>query len=285
MSATQYFNDQITNDKQISINGSGITLTKNLLTTPVTAHLTQNGIQVGLTSSSWENLSLLDEVLASVEYPPNPQTLKLNNTLMLNNGTDTTNVLDNTGILIDSPFIDFSKTEMNSYRTLITDYTTDNRLELNKNPLGMTLTDSQNNITTLYGNSKIEGNGMKEFELNNGNYFFKQFQPTSWNPVYLTNGQKIEPYHTFVCVETGSAPVLYPSSVYLDSNGNEGWSCFISNFYGDVITINNEDGIRMYSSATGETGGSIQLKKWATARFTLVKLPNLGDYAWAVSQF
>jgi hypothetical protein len=83
------YND-ISGDKSISVSANAISFTKNKLTTPVTTYLNQNGIQVDANSSSWQNLSLLDDVLASCEMPPNPTTLKLNNTLLLDSGNSTT---------------------------------------------------------------------------------------------------------------------------------------------------------------------------------------------------
>jgi hypothetical protein len=320
MNATQYFKDQTTNNKEITINGTGISLTKNLLTTPVTAYLTQEGVQVGVNSSTWQNLSLLDDVLASVEYPPNPQTLKLNNTLLLDSNLGSTNKLDIGGMVITDASLAPTTNLTVEVNGVYCDYPTINR-QANYTNTGLYIGDTSNasqlnadcnqlvildnagvmksqltadalamidnnaGTITQYGNSSILSNGIKQFELINSNNFFKQYQPTSWFPEYYNNGQKIEPYSTFICVENGNAPEFYNYGVYLDSNGNEGWSCFISNFYDADITIYNPDGIKMYSSTSGASGGSIALKKWATARFTLVKLPSFGDYTWAVSQF
>jgi hypothetical protein len=88
------YND-LNGDKSISFSANAISFTKDKLSSPVTTFLNQNGIQLGANSSSWQNLSLLDDVLASCEMPPNPTTLKLNNSILLDNGSSDISTLSN----------------------------------------------------------------------------------------------------------------------------------------------------------------------------------------------
>lgn len=75
-----------------------------------------------------------------------------------------------------------------------------------------------------------------------------------------------------------------PYTDYMDENGNPGWSTILSNQAGSDITVNAD--IDFYSHGAGYSGTSMNLKKWASARFTLV--PNSftsSGYAWAVSMY
>lgn len=75
-----------------------------------------------------------------------------------------------------------------------------------------------------------------------------------------------------------------PYTNYLDENGNAGWSTILSNQDSSDITVNAD--IDFYSHAVGYTGTTMNLKKFATARFTLVPNSSTSSgYAWAVSMY
>lgn len=70
---------------------------------------------------------------------------------------------------------------------------------------------------------------------------------------------------------------------YLDDLGRAGYTVILSNYSGGDIVVNQIDNTSFYGHNFGE-GTHFFLKKWATARVTLVELPS-GSYRWAVSQF
>jgi hypothetical protein len=75
---------------------------------------------------------------------------------------------------------------------------------------------------------------------------------------------------------------------YLDPSGNGGWSIIISEGSGQDATITNPDGIWYYGfGIPGYTQQSnFQLKKWSTARITLVPSSVFAPgFAWAVSMY
>jgi hypothetical protein len=65
---------------------SSIVLGNNINTTPVFTTISPTAITQGANSISLQNLTLLPQVLASVELPPNATTLKINDTLLVDAG-------------------------------------------------------------------------------------------------------------------------------------------------------------------------------------------------------
>ena len=101
-----YDNDDPTlanNSIEIDRDNSQIILGKNLTTTPQYIYISPNSISNGSASTSFTQISNLSNALASVELPPNPNTLQLNNTLLLTDGTSTYNTLNNTSITLTDP--------------------------------------------------------------------------------------------------------------------------------------------------------------------------------------
>lgn len=73
---------------------------------------------------------------------------------------------------------------------------------------------------------------------------------------------------------------------YLDKDGFAGWSILLSNQSGGDIHINNPDGLWFYAHAFGESQSYFYLRKWATARVTLVpSVTYEPGFAWAVSMY
>jgi hypothetical protein len=301
----QYFVDQNTNDKQIEITGTHIALTKDLLSSsPITALLSQNGIQVGSNISTWQNLSLLDDVLASVEYPPNQETLKLNNTLVLDDGSGPTTTANNTQITLDNNLNNISTltsdnlmlrdsgysivNELHNNKIQIVDNNSNMQIELNNdsNVTAEPIIRFQNTLgsNNLIKYSGIYANSNNCFNLDNSTKFLKQNNPFSFNYYRLNDGDYIEKYYPFVYCFNISAIKLYSPSEYLDDNGNAGWSCLISNHSGNDFQIDTA-GYDWYSHSHAQQANPIILKKFATCRITLIYNSDYGTYFYAVSEF
>jgi hypothetical protein len=195
LNSATYFTDSNTNDKQIKIDGTGISLTKDLLTSPITAQLNQNGVTVGINSSTWQNLALLDDVLASVEYPPNPQTLLLNNTVVLDDLTNT------------------NTTTITNYHAIFNDINTNMEVEINNNSSLSTepYIRMQNSIgiSNYYNQSNINADGNHCFTFNNNEKFFKQNNPFSFLNYELNDGDYIEKHMPFIFIQNVNYLKLY----------------------------------------------------------------------------
>lgn len=99
------------------------------------------------------------------------------------------------------------------------------------------------------------------------------------------NETHVERWQSFKVSEGGVGFAFNAFNDYLDTDGKDGWSIILSNSDVADISVSSPD-ISFYGHGFGVQSGSMALKKWATARFTLVELPSypLG-YAWAVSMY
>lgn len=118
---------------------------------------------------------------------------------------------------------------------------------------------------------------------NNGR-FFKWDAGISFR---VDNGvMDVEKDHSFKVSDNGNNFTFYPYTNYLDDNGNAGWSVLLTNCFASDISVLSPD-IEFYSHGTaGITGTTFPLKKWATARFTLIPSGTFTlGYGWAVSMY
>lgn len=140
--------------------------------------------------------------------------------------------------------------------------------------------------TTYYKNNefRIQNSGII-YRYVNDNRFMKWDCGTSFR--VDVDDPNIRVDQSFKCSRNGMAFDFEEHTSYLDDQGNAGWSVQLSNQSGSDIDVNNPD-IKFYYHPAGYSSGTIQLKKYATARFTLVPAPNetyFPPFAWAVSMY
>jgi len=75
-----------TGNTAITLSSNGLTLSDDILTTPVIVEINQVGIVNGGNTTTWNTLASLDQALASLKIPPNATTLEIENTLLATNG-------------------------------------------------------------------------------------------------------------------------------------------------------------------------------------------------------
>jgi hypothetical protein len=139
-------------------------------------------------------------------------------------------------------------------------------------------------LDNYYYRSAINADGHNNFTFENNNSFFKQNNPFSFLTYKLNDGDYIEKNYSFVYCYNLTVIKLYNPTNYIDDNGNDGWSCIVSNHSGSDIQIDTA-GFDWYAHSHGQQPNPIQLKKWSTCRITLINSPGYGDFIWAVSQF
>jgi len=140
-----------------------------------------------------------------------------------------------------------------------------------------------NTITTYSGTSLV-------FDPQGGIYNYRITMDTTFLKLDTGLSYRVADADTHVRkdysfqVSNGFSFNFDPYTNYMDENGNTGWSTVLSNQNSSDITVNAD--IDFYSHGAGYSGTSMNLKKFATARFTLV--PNSftsSGYAWAVSMY
>jgi hypothetical protein len=235
-------------------------------------------------------LSILPQVLPALRIAPNSNTLFVDNTLLLdsvlspninysslsNNGltiTDetllTTNSIDSKNILLND--------NANSIQLQLS-----NDVNINAEPfIRMTNNIGYNNY--YYGNS-INADSNNNFTFNNNESFFKQNNAFSYLTYKANEGDSIEKNYSFIYCYQLSGIKLYGPTHYLDDNGNDGWSCIISNHHNLNMNIDTSD-FDWYSRNSGQQNNPIIISKWTTCRITLIYNPSVISYIWAVSQF
>ncbi len=140
-------------------------------------------------------------------------------------------------------------------------------------------------VSNYYNQNGIIADGIECFHFDNGNRFFKQHNPCSFEITNAFDGMYIEKNMPFIFADDLSVLKLYdPPIVYLDDSGNAGWSCIISNYKGSDILI-DVGNLVAYSHSQGVVQNSFTLKKWSTCRCTLVYATSSNSYLWAVSLF
>lgn len=98
------------------------------------------------------------------------------------------------------------------------------------------------------------------------------------------NDTHVEPGMAFK-VSEGNPFNLTTYSDYLDATGQPGWSILLSNASAGDIDVTSPD-CQFYSHPSGWVGSPFALRKFATARFTLVPTTTTSPgYAWAVSMY
>lgn len=139
-------------------------------------------------------------------------------------------------------------------------------------------------VMTYRHNEMITKNAASDFAFRSeANRFYKWKAAQSFT--VDRNETHVERWHSFKVSEGGSPFNFNAFNDYLDTDGKDGWSVILSNSDGSDILVNSPD-ISFYGHAFGVQSGSMALKKWATARFTLVELPSYpSGYAWAVSMY
>lgn len=126
-------------------------------------------------------------------------------------------------------------------------------------------------------------NSTVNFKFSNDHKFFKWDAGTSLR--VNSNDTHVERDHAFKVSDDGTDFNFNAYTDYLDDSNKPGWTVILSNCHGSDIAVNSPD-VEFYSHGTGPAGTSISLKKWATARFTLVPTNTFSyGYAWAVSMY
>jgi hypothetical protein len=137
-----------------------------------------------------------------------------------------------------------------------------------------------------YNYGGLVASGASCYSFDNGNRFFKQNNPFSFKHWEIVDGDSIEAYMPFVMVQNASGIRLRRVSDYLDDLGEAGWSCVVSNYGNNTLTIDISDASSWYSYSAGTgQGNPITINKCATCRITLVYSSTDMQYVWAVSQF
>jgi hypothetical protein len=128
----------------------------------------------------------------------------------------------------------------------------------------------------------LSQNTVTQFTFEDTNNFFRWNAGFSYN--LNVNDTHIEIFHSFK-VSDGPPMTFNSYSDYLDSFGNAGWSVILSNSSGSDIDIISND-LDFYSHGTMVQSSPFPLRKYATARFTLVPAASfVNGYAWAVSMY
>jgi hypothetical protein len=113
--------------------------------------------------------------------------------------------------------------------------------------------------------------------------FFKWISGTSFR--LNLNKPEVTRNFMFKVCDDGAGFTMEEYTRYLDSQGEPGWSVILCNCSSGDIGVTSPD-IEFFSHATGPTGLNFPLKKWATARFTLIPTSTFSNnHAWAVSMF
>jgi hypothetical protein len=190
--------------------------------------------------------------------------------IQANDGTSTyTATMNNNNVII-------SDTSIGIQSELVADG------NLNTNPY-LRLQNTNGFSNYLYFN-ELNAEGHSCFTLNNNERFFKQMNPFGFRQVELQDGDIIERDYPFVfCQGVGTIKLRDPSN-YLDDNGFAGWSCIVSNYYGNDLNIDIASASSWYAHSNG--GGlsnPIVIGKWSTCRITLVYSSIDSQYIWAVS--
>jgi len=128
-----------TGNTAITLSSNGLTLTDDILTTPITVEINQTGIVNGGNTTTWNTLASLDQALASLKIPPNATTLEIENTLLATNGAS-----NSISINASTPSI------------VITDGTTTNTI----NQTGYTTKNSVQNLTHYLNFSDSSSTGI-----------------------------------------------------------------------------------------------------------------------------
>jgi hypothetical protein len=139
-------------------------------------------------------------------------------------------------------------------------------------------------LDNYYYRSSINADGHNNFTFENNNSFFKQNNAFSYLTYKPNDGDFIEKNYSFVYCYNLSVIKLYNPANYLDDNGNDGWSCLISNHNGSDLDIDTA-GFDWYSHAGGQQSNPIKIPKYATCRITLINSAGIGNFIWAVSSF
>lgn len=150
-------------------------------------------------------------------------------------------------------------------------------------PLMQLRNDVINNVVRIQTDSFVVNSDVQEcFRFSNNHHFMKWDAGTSFR--IDVNDSHVLADMAFK-VSEGNPFDLEPYPTYLDNFGQAGWSVLLSNASGADINVTSPD-CQFYSHPNGWTGSPFQLKKYATARFTLVPITTTSPgFAWAVSMY
>ena len=192
-----------------------------------------------------------------------------------NNSNYTISIDNNNTTSVPTITLSDATTQKNSYLT------SDN-LELNDLTTGSTF---YNNRSLVVEDTATPTPGNLEYTITAS--YVKQNSGWSFKTTNL-------PYDSYFILNTdtflildNATPNIYfstPPAYYLDTNGNPGWSCIISNFSSSAATVYDQGGgsVQFYSNSTSPISQYI-LSPYETVRFTLVYFSGTGQYFWAVS--
>jgi hypothetical protein len=115
----------------------------------------------------------------------------------------------------------------------------------------------------------------------------KQFGGWSYNYTRIVDdGYKIEQKDNYVLIDSRSinSITLQDPSIYLDSNGNAGWTCVISNgiIRGQSVIINIIGEVIAFSNTFNTITSSFIIQKFGTIICSLVYLKNNNSYGWSI---
>lgn len=268
----------------------------------------------------------LEQALAAVQPAPNGYTMELDDTILLKKSTlpDLTNTMSSTAIHINdnnSVFFSVNESQMQFESSLGFNTQTAGEIVMegvaggtttvgfenvevagtsgdiaafgfspstNTNPQ-MYLSNSGAGLSIILNTSSLQvaaSSSAHNFMFQTNDNFFKWDAGVSFRT-------DIDDHHvnkdmSFKVVNGGGEIDFQNYETYLDENGLAGWSVIVSEGSGADAMIKNPDGLWFYGfGISGYTQQSnFALKKWATARITLVPSTTFAPgFAWAVSMY
>lgn len=141
---------------------------------------------------------------------------------------------------------------------------------------------STTQLTYVTDSQLSVANSQIKYLFQNNDQFMKWDCGTSFR--YNLNDHHVRKDDAFKACDGGTFD-FETYDFYLDDQGNAGWSVMLSNQDGGDIPVTSPD-CQFYSHGSGVLSSTFYLKKFATARFTLVTSNNWSPgYAWAVSMY
>lgn len=247
-----------------------------------------------------EGLKKLLQALQALQPAPNAETVEIDDTILLKKSgvPDITNTLDSTSITLENQLGGTAHMEANVFQitsgdALFTTIIGEGGVGIGDSSLGPLRQNGLNidgmnvepgTYQTHFYHDRLELiDSTIDFTFQNDNRFMKWDCGTSFRVNVDDHHVRVD--DSFKCSRNGMSFDFEVYTNYLDDQGNAGWSVQLSNQDGGDINVNNPD-IKFYYHPSGYVTGTMLLKKYATARFTLVPAPNESPpFAWAVSMY
>lgn len=236
------------------------------------------------------NLVLLPQVLASLDLPPNATTLKVVDTILLDDGSNTSTInptsityssnatITAPNFLIDTGLGQTALGDVNISNNGLIIQVDDNGGQINLDSKGFKTTIGD--VSNSANHTKIQVSDDYQYISQYGGKMSRNEE------INNTIGSHLEANANFF-TSNGDNVRLYDVSNYSNplTTNNDGWYCYVCNTSGGDIDLTSDDNKYFCSHTNGFNTGPIQIKKYATARITLVWSQPFGDYFWSVLQY